>query len=237
MPSAPKWLFDVVERLSAKLPPMEVSHIESLSPSIKRIRFKGDFTHLDFQEGYCIDFRVTDTDVRRYTLSLLDKENGVLELIVHLHGEGPGRRFMDALNVGEQVNVVQPRGHKYYNTMVAKYVIFGDETSLALACSFNEAFQQNLHDYCFIFELDDENTNVPERLGLKNCTVFPKIGLFQDANWIGDLPQLQSADWQGAHFILTGNVLSVQTFRKVLKGFDSGKVHTQGYWLKGKKGL
>lgn len=237
MPSAPKWLFDVVERLSAKLPPVEVTDTELLSPFVKKIRFKGDFASLDFQEGYCIDFRVTDTDVRRYSPSLLDRENGVLELIVHLHGDGPGRRFMDALKAGEQVNLVQPRGHKYYDKMVAKYVIFGDETSLALACSFNEAFKENPNEYYFLFELDDENKNVPNRLGLTNYTVFPKIGLFQDANWITELPQLQSTHWLGAHFILTGDVLSVQAFRKVLKGFATGKVHAQGYWLKGKKGL
>lgn len=237
MPSAPKWLFDVVERLSLKLPSMVVTSTEFLSPTVKRIRFNGDFSRLDFREGYYMDFRVSDTEVRRYTPSYIDIDSGILDLIVHLHADAAGARFMDNLKAGDIVNISAPRGHKYYYQSVAKYVIFGDETSLGLASSFFSSFRQNRQQFEFYFELDDDNKDVPRQLGLQNCTVFSKNGSFYDSEWIAGLPLLQSADWQDACFVLTGNVKSVQTFRKVLKGYTTAKVYAQGYWLKGKKGL
>ncbi|MFP9098119.1 siderophore-interacting protein [Flavobacterium sp. RHBU_24] len=237
MPSAPKWLFDVVERLSPKLPSMVVTATRLLSSSVKKITFSGDFSGLDFREGYCIDFRVTDTEVRRYTPSFVDDVNGILELVVHLHGNAPGARFMDALQPGDTVNISAPRGHKYYDIGTDNYVIFGDETSLALACSFQQSFKKNRQDFRFYLELDPENGEVPALLGLENYTVFPKNGAFKNPEIIKLLPQLQDMSWRLATFILTGNVVSAQALRKALKGVAQGKVHLQGYWISGKKGL
>lgn len=237
MPSAPKWLFDVVERLMPKLPSLQVSTIQPLSPSVKRIRLAGDVSLLDFREGYCMDFRVTDTDVRRYSPSFIDFETGIIELVVHLHGDGPGRRFMDALKPGDTIDIAQPRGHKHYDDSAEKYVFFGDETSLAAALSYYKSFKKNRQQFQFYFEMDDENKGVPQLLGLEDCTVFLKDTSFHDPEWIGTLPLLQSPDWHDAVFVLTGNVKSVQAFRKALKGVAKAKVHAQGYWLQGKKGL
>lgn len=237
MPSAPKWLFDVVERLMPKLPSLQVSHVEPLSPSVKRIHFAGDVSLLDFREGYYMDFRVTDTDVRRYSPSFIDAETGMLELVVHLHGDGPGRRFMDALKPGDTVDIAQPRGHKHYDDSAEKYVFFGDETSLAAAWSFYKSLKKNRQQFRFYFELDDENKGIPQQLGLENCVVLRKDGSCADPKRIGALAVVQDAEWHDAVFVLTGNVKSVQAFRKVLKGVAKAKVHAQGYWLEGKKGL
>lgn len=96
---------------------------------------------------------------------------------------------------------------------------------------------KNKHQFQFYFELDGENKNIPELLGLENFTVFPKNALFRNEKWINELPIFQISDWQTASFILTGNAKSVQTFRAVLKKRVIGKITTQGYWLEGKKGL
>lgn len=97
--------------------------------------------------------------------------------------------------------------------------------------------KQNLHQFQFYFELDEENKNVPELLGLKNYTIFQKNGSFRNEKWINDLPIFRTPDWQTANFVLTGNVKSVQTFRKVLKNITTGKIFAKGFWLEGKNGL
>lgn len=237
MPSAPKWLFDVVERLSPKLPSVEVADIQLLSPVLKKICFKGDFKNMAFITGCYIDFRVTDTDVRRYSPCNVDTENGYFELIAYLHGNGPGCKFMDALKIGEQVTITQPRGHKYYDASVDSYVIFGDETSLGLACSFMRVLKQNGHGFQFYLELDEENKEVPRLLNLENYSVFPKNGLFKKEGQISSLPFFKTSRPDAATFVLTGNAKSAQTFRKALKGTTGRKVFVQGYWLEGKKGL
>lgn len=238
MPSAPKWLFDAVDLLISKLPLVEVIYTELLSRSVKKIRFRGDFKNIHFPVGSYIDFRVSDTDARRYTVSNWDTENGFLEVIVHLHGDGPGCRFMNNLKAGDKINMNKPRGERnYYDSSAEKFIIFGDETSLALACSFLPVLKKNKHQFQFYFELDDENKNIPEQLGLENCTIFPKNGSFGNEEWISDLPVLKAVNCQTANFVLTGNVRSAQTFKKAIKIKAAKKIYLHGYWLEGKKGL
>jgi NADPH-dependent ferric siderophore reductase len=148
-----------------------------------------------------------------------------------------GSQFIDGLKSGDEIYMSSPRGKRLYEPGVKKQFIFGDETSLGLACSFQNSLISNQHQFEFYFELDDENRKAPQLLGLENFRVFPKNGSFSNEKWIGDLPVVKTADWQGANFILTGNVNAVQAFRKVLKKAECGKVFSQGYWLKGKKGL
>ena len=238
MPKAPKWLFDVAEKLMPKLPLMEVSSTELLSPAVKKICFTGDFDSLAFPVGCYIDFRVSDTEVRRYTVSNADINNRVLDFIVHLHAEAPGSSFMNQLKAGDKIDLNKPRGERrYYDEAAEKFVIFGDETSLALACSFLPVLKKNKHAFQFYFELDDQNKNLPAILGLENCTVFPKNGSFKNEAWISSLPAIQAPEWQDARFVLTGNVASAQAFRKVIKSKTKGKIVLQGYWLEGKQGL
>lgn len=128
-----------------------------------------------------------------------------------------------------------PRGKHIYDPGVKQQFVFGDETSLGLACSLLPILKQ--HQFQFYFELAEENKNVPELLGLKHFTVFTANVLFRSEKQISGLPIFQTSDWQTANFILTGNAKSVQTFKTVLKQRATAKTITQGYWLEGKKGL
>ncbi|RYD99911.1 MAG: siderophore-interacting protein [Sphingobacteriales bacterium] len=237
MPSAPKWLFDSVEFLLPKLPLSEVTEALYLSPSVKKIRCSVNFKKMDFTAGTYIDFRVSDTEARRYTVAFADAENGIIEFIVHVHGNGNGSRFMNSLKAGDKIKFNTPRAYNYYNNSAGSFVVFGDETSLGLACSLLPVLKKNKHPFQFYFELADENRNVPGLLGLENYIVFPKNGSFRSEEWISHLPVIQTREWQEANFVLTGNAKSAQTFRKVIKNKTNGKVNLHGYWLEGKKGL
>lgn len=48
---------------------------------------------------------------------------------------------------------------------------------------------------------------------------------------------LQSTGFAYSTLSVTGNVKSVQTFRKVIKSKTNAKIKHHGYWLEGKKGL
>ncbi|GEM63092.1 hypothetical protein SF1_10740 [Sphingobacterium faecium NBRC 15299] len=97
--------------------------------------------------------------------------------------------------------------------------------------------KQNKHLFQFYLELDDENKEVPALLGLENYQIFPKDGSFSQEKWIADLPLFYDETWLDASYILVGNVISIQTFRKVLKNKGAKRISAQGYWLQGKKGL
>ena len=233
--SMPKWIGDWLE--SAAGPRLTILRADYMTPAIKKIRFQGDISKMSFLVGGASVIRVSDTDYRNYTVASYDIKKGILEIIFHIHGNGVGGRYIDTLKTGDELYISSPRGRAAYDPKVKRYLIFGDETSLGLACSLLPFLKKNEHHFHFYFELDEANQNAPQLLGLENFTVFPKNGLFNNEQWIKDLPVFQVAGWQAANFVLTGNAASVQTFRKVLKNNTTGKVFAQGYWLEGKKGL
>lgn len=238
MPSAPKWLFDTVELLMPNQPLAEITETKWLSPSVKKISFPGDFIKWNFSIGSYIDSRVTNTEVRRYTVSFAGAGDGVLELIVHLHGGRCGSNFMRNLEVGTQINMNKPRNdRRYYDATANRFVIFGDEISLGLARSFLSVLKKNNQNFQFIFKLTGENKNIPELIELENSIVFPRNGSFKDEDWIKNLLATQIPGWREANFVLTGNVKSAQTFRRVIKYLTTGKIYLHGYWLEGRKGL
>ncbi|MDJ1482895.1 FAD-binding oxidoreductase [Cytophagaceae bacterium YF14B1] len=239
MPKVAKWLGNTLEGLFAsKFPLMTVINTEYITPFVKKICFQGDVSGMDFQIGYAIIIRVSDTEYRNYTVSYSDTEKGVVEIIVHLHGEAPGSRFMHALTTGEQIRISAPRGMKQYNPSVRQHVIIGDETSLGLAYSFLDAVKYKQHDCHFYLELDKENSAVPGLLGLDNYTVFPKNGTFQNESSVASLPVFHLDMWQDSNFVLTGNARSIQTVKRVLKQKNfRGRVLAKAYWMEGKVGL
>ena len=231
----PKWMGDLFE--GALRPNVKIIQTSYISPQIKKIRFQGDISKMNFQIGYANVIRVSETEYRNYTVAYYDREKGIFDIIFYLHGNGVGSQYIDTLEKNDELYISPPRGKKLYDPNMKQQFIFGDETSLGLACSFLHILKQNQYQFQFYFELDGENKNVPELLGLENFTVFPKNGSFRNEKWISDLPLFKTSEWKTASFILIGNVKSVQTFRQVVKNNISGKITTQGYWLEGKKGL
>ncbi|CAD0003970.1 FAD-binding oxidoreductase [Flavobacterium salmonis] len=233
--SIPKWVSNLFG--STMRPNMRVMETHCLSPHIKKIRFQGDISKWDFQIGYASVVRVSETEFRNYTVAYHNTKDEIFEIVFHIHGNGVGCKYIDSLKVGDEIFVSPPRGLKIYHSNAKYQFFFGDETSLGLAYSFLSILKKNEHQYQFYFELDDENKNVPNLLGLENCTVFPKKNTFKSENQINDLPIFKSLELQTANYILTGNVKSIQTFRKILKSRIKSKINSQGYWLEGKKGL
>lgn len=233
----PKWAADLTEKAGSIMTDMKVLETVYVSPNIKKIQFLGDLSRMNFQIGYASVIRVSDTEFRNYSVSYHNVHEGILDIIFHIHGNGVGSRYIDALKPEDELRISIPRGKKMYNGTIQRQFIFGDETSLGLACSILPILQENKHQYQFYFELDDENHNVPELLGLENYTVFSKKNTFRNQQWISELPIFSTDEWDNANFILTGNVKSVQTFRKTLKERSGGNIYSQGYWLEGKKGL
>ncbi|MBL7707259.1 MAG: siderophore-interacting protein [Taibaiella sp.] len=233
----PKWAADWTEKAGAIMSGMRILDVAYISPNIKRIRFQGDISRMNFQIGYAHVIRVSDTEFRNYTASYHNADEGILDIIFHIHGNGAGSRYIDGLQPDDALRISIPRGKKMYEPSIKRQFIFGDETSLGLACSILPILQKNKHEYQFYFELDDAHQNVPELLGLKNYTVFSKKNTFRNEQWVDELPVLNTKEWNTANFILTGNAKSVQTFRKKLKEQSSGNIASQGYWLEGKKGL
>ena len=233
--SIPKWMGGLLEGILS--PNVKVLQTTYISPHIKKIRFQGNAFKQDISIGYANVIRVSETELRNYTVVHYDNKHGIFDMVFHIHGNGVGSSYIDRLGTNDELYISPARGKKMYNPNVKKQFIFGDETSLGFACSILPSLKQNNHQFQYYFQLDKENSNAPQLLGLEHYTTFPKNDSFGNENWIRNLPVFETTDWLHANFVLTGNVKSIQTFRKVLKEKKMEKILSQGYWLEGKKGL
>ncbi len=234
----PKWAADLTENVDAIMCDVQVLGYTYLSSDIKRIRFRGDLSRMNFQIGFANAIRVSNTEFRNYTTAYHNVKTGILDIIFYLNRKGVGSSYINSLSVGDKLKISIPRGKKLYNPNVKHQFIFGDETSLGLACSFLPVLKKNKHHYRFYFELNQHNENVPELLGLEHTRVFPPNSVVNNEKELHKLQIFQTIDRQEVSFILTGNVHSIQVIRRVLKKKSySGRILSQGYWLEGKKGL
>lgn len=232
-------ILDFLDIAPLKVPQAEVVDIEVLSPSLKKIRLKGQFQKLPFESGSYVSFKLNYIQTRKYTVSTLDKVKGCLEFIVYRHKyKGSGQTYMNQLTIGDKISMNSLRANSnYLDVPTAKFIFFGDETSLGLGISLLQKWKQMNAEFLFLFELDEENQLIPAQLGFEHALVFSKNKMFRNEKTIGTLEPIESIKWKDAVFLLTGNAKSIQIFRKVIKDKTTSKVYTRGYWIEGLEGL
>ena len=241
MPKVPKWVADAMESIfSGKTRKVIVVEVSYLHPSLKKITFKGDFTGVKFKIGQAIFFRVDDMNFRNYTPSYWNSTTGVCEVIFHLHGNGPGSRYIDELKLNDTLTMGLPRGFDMYKNSYNYHFFFGDETAIGLFKSLKQVIDENGQNYIGVLEADKDFCSFETDLGCL-LDVVPKsqnkaenaISFLESIN--GSLWEL----WKSGVFYLMGNARSIQNFRKALKekGVSSKNIITQPYWVEGKIGL
>ncbi|WP_413512364.1 FAD-binding oxidoreductase [Myroides odoratus] len=230
----PKWLTSLFGQ--ALQPNVKSIEIDALSPEIKRIRFKGDLSKWNMQLGYASVIRISETEFRNYTIASYDQVQGIFDVIFYINGKGIGSQKIGTLQKEEVLFISPPRGKRMYESSVHQQVFFGDETSLGLAYSLFPLLKQNNHQFHFYFELNPANNHLPAVLGLDNYTVKTKDKNLDTEKWNHLLDSSTWIDWEEAAFILTGNAITIQQQRKILKERKAGKILSQGYWVEGKKG-
>jgi NADPH-dependent ferric siderophore reductase len=241
MSSMPKIIGDFIEMtFTNKICKVNVTSVETPSPNIKIIHFKGVFPHVKFKLGQAIVIRIDDTHYRNYTPSKWNSETGTFEVIFHIHHNGPGSKFVDNLKPNDQITVGLPRGFKIFNKEAKYHFFFGDETCISVFKSMKDEINRTEKNYLGILELDEDSICIPEKLGLVVDVVPKSISKAEQA-----IKALHNLDteiwdlWKNGFFYLMGNAKSIQAFRKVLreKGISNKNIHTQPYWAEGKAGL
>jgi NADPH-dependent ferric siderophore reductase len=242
MPRIPKWLGDTIETVfSRMITPVEVTSVEYFLPELKKIVMKGDLSKMHFTPGNVIEFRVTDTEFRHYTISAFNKESQTCEMLIYLHDRGVGSKWAHNLKAGDKIGMMGPTSRIKYKTDYEAHFIFGDETSIGLMQFMaKEAAQRGQSCYC-LAELDEPNRRWLESLAISARIVekeyAPAAKFAVEA--ILEMPAGSWAQWSSAAFYLTGRAKSIQAVRKALtaRGVAMKNIFTEPYWAEGKKGL
>jgi len=242
MPRIPKWLGDTMEVVfNGMIHPVEGSSVEYLSLNLKKIVMAGDLSGTKFTPGNVIEFRVNDHEFRHYTASRFDRQQGVCEMLVYLHGKGEGSRWAESIKAGDRLKMMGPGGKINYRYAHSHHFVFGDETSLGLFACLKEAALENDHPLYCLAELEENYSGWPELVHVPAEVVGKSFATpaLPATEKISALGGLFWQEWRDAAFYLTGRARSIQAVRKELlsQGVSMKNIQTEPYWAEGKKGL
>ena len=242
MQTLPGWVADDAERSFGNTGhPVEIVEAEYLDEHLKRVRFSGDLSKTDFRNGQVVEFRVSDTDFRRYTPSFYDGELGLCDVFFYLHGRGPGSDWASGLKKGDETRLMGPGGDMWFQPMATHHFFFGDESSIGLCQNLKSAVQQNDREYLCLLELDAKHCHWPGIAGL-NAEVVGKSDKAPAEEAISSLNDLNGNFWEvwkPATYYLSGRARSIEAFRSMLidTGVPARQIINHPYWSEGKKGL
>lgn len=223
------------------MPPVTVISVEHACKDLKRIVMEGDFSKIKHNSGNIIEFRITDRDYRRYTVSYLDRENGICEILVYLHDRGVGSRWMDEIRVGDTARILWSESKIRYQCAHTKHFVFGDESAAGLMQSIAHEAQRHGHEYYCIAELEDDHFYWMDTLSIQ-ATLVEKEYNPAAQYAVAGIAAMDACFWQqwnDAAFYITGRAKSVSAVRKALmqKGIALKNIYTESYWAEGKRGL
>ncbi|XYI00702.1 siderophore-interacting protein [Sorangium sp. So ce1128] len=177
---------------------------------------------------------------RTYTPMSWDVISGSTQLLLFLHGEAPGAAWGRALKVGDSCALFGPRDSLDLNALERPALLFGDETSFALAHAMRFT-RRGAADVRMVFEVTSKKVSesVLGHLGITNADVFERTS---DESHLSGIESV-AADHVQARSIkscaLSGKASSIQRLNKRLRslGLSSRQIRTRAYWAPGKEGL
>ncbi|MEO8185659.1 MAG: siderophore-interacting protein [Deltaproteobacteria bacterium] len=177
---------------------------------------------------------------RTFTPLSWDPVQGFTQLLLFLHGEAPGAVWGRALKVGDSCTIFGPRDSLDLNTLDRPALLFGDETSFALAHAMRFT-PQGGEGVRIVLEVTSKQVaeSILGHLGIANADLIERR---PDDSHLSDIEKV-AVDHLHAHSIksyaLSGKASSIQRLNKRLRslGLSSRQIRTRAYWAPGKVGL
>ena len=206
-----------------------VCEAEMLSPRLRRIRFTGkSLREKGWSPGDKVKLRVHGKS-RTYTPSALNVNDGWMDIVFFLHGNGPASRWAAGATVGDCVVMGKPEKSIKRSKKAPDWAMFlGDETTVGLAVALLSSLPSTTKIVGAI-ELEPADAGALTKLGLSLSSVLR-----------GDHYGDALIDWlEGNHvpegrgsISIAGESVTVRTLKRMLDAQDLSKttVKTKGYW-------
>jgi NADPH-dependent ferric siderophore reductase len=200
-----------------------------------------DLVGTRWRPGDKVQINVGDWNVRTYTPLSIDAVAGRLRILAFAHGAGPGSIWARAVKADAGCHLLGPRGSLALGDATAPTVLFGDETSFAVASNL-ETQLGTRSPARFVFEVTApaESRLILEQLGLaERATLVDKRADGSHLDAAARAVRQALAELATSELVLTGNAGSIQRLRKQLKneGVSLRQSKTKAYWAHGKEGL
>ncbi|MEM7153843.1 MAG: siderophore-interacting protein [Myxococcota bacterium] len=210
---------------------VEVAAVQVLSPRVRRIDLRGDFIErMRWYPGDKIKINVGGGTMRLYTPSRVDPAARRMEVVAHVHGHGPGSRWVERVRAGDAVSFIGPA-----HSMPIEFgppppwaLFFGDETALGLGQALIEGADPETHIFGAV-ELAREDLKAAAAMGLPlDAIARGRVHGEALVDWLDyqSFPPGDGIVW------LSGEANSVLELRHALmsRGIAPGALRVKPYW-------
>jgi NADPH-dependent ferric siderophore reductase len=218
-----------------------VRRVRDLTARMRAIELESDalqsFTYLPGQD-IALSFRASDgTKIRRrYTIRSFDPNQGLLEINVVMHGDGPGMRWAASAEPGMEIEGVAPRG-KVTIAEADWHLFAGDATAVPAAFAMIEALPREALAQA-LFLVDDPEECVPFKAGGQQPSLHWRFSTDMGAVEGTLIAAIDQAQLQGGrgHAYLAGEVGLVSSLKAALleRGWPIDRISAKAYWNRGR---
>lgn len=217
-----------------------VEAVRDLSAHFRWMELSGDaLREVSWSAGDKVQVFLPRAGMRTYTPLAWDAARGATQLLVYLHGQGPGAQWGRTARVGDQCQFMGPRGSLALEALRGPVVLFGDETSFAVAHALR-ASRASAGGVEQVFEVSsrEESESVLRALSLPESTVVERAPGEGHLSTVAEHLRAALARRPGAHLVMTGRAQAIQALRSRLRADGVGAAQkVKAYWSLGKAGL
>jgi NADPH-dependent ferric siderophore reductase len=188
---------------------------------------------MQWQPGGKLKVAIGDRETRTYTPIAIDAKSGRVRILAYIHGQSPASQWASAIAAGGITRTSAPSSSLAFEDLSSPAVFFGDETSFGSAKTLQLHLGSGFPAYC-VFEVRQLKPAkaVVERLELTNIALIQR---HEDRSHLAEVAhrlQKAMADLATQHLVLTGNGLSIQALRAVLRTHETTPIEylVKAYW-------
>lgn len=202
-----------------------VADVGEVAPGFQRIILQSDAPKPT--AGTKVQVLLPSDDMRTYTP--IASRRGI-ELLGWKHAGGPGANWLSGVKAGEELRFVGPQ--RSLSLDPGPVILVGDETSIAVAASFELERPGQVHGV-FLVQSPDAAREAARAVGLGSAHVAAKDDLASAVQAV----VAQQEKSPNAIVALTGGSGLVLALRSALHKRGVRNLKTKTYWIPGKAGL
>ncbi|UJB17698.1 MULTISPECIES: siderophore-interacting protein [Lysobacter] len=217
--------------------PVRITSVQAPDPDFRLIAMQGEaLKRSAWSPGDKIQLKLDGgLQTRTFTPIELDPASGRMRILAYCHGGGPASDWARGVAEGEVRQIFGPRGSLNLQNLASCTVVFGDETSFALAA----ALQRDEPGLRCVFEVASPERSQPvlDLLGINRARLIERRA--DDTHLDQTLDAIQRSAEIRTSFVLTGRAPAIQRIGRALKaqGLGGGALRIKPYWAPGRTGL
>lgn len=219
--------------------PSRVASAEMLSEHFRIIALEGDaMKTASWIPGQQIQIALgSGLTGRTYTPMIWDRDAGATQLLIFLHGDGPGCTWARTAQSGSRYDFLGPT-RELRLAFDRPFTLFGDETDFGLAIALQGAAGFGIKPR-FHFEVSNaaESRDVLTSIDVSDAHLVERTG---DGQHLADMARvLATSANEGHQLVLSGNARSIQQMKKRISTLcgRAPAFIVKPYWSPGKNGL